>query len=420
MELLRSRPCGGVSCFRMTSRVKWLGFLAFTLPLICNAEPLTEEKSLQLGLNQTHFVNLLESRVDTARGALETTKTWANPEFEYTHEELGEETETNIWLRQRFDVSGRRGFSRDAAEANINVAKAGNDSQRVIRSFTIRQNFFRALYYQQQEKLFGHWVKKYTKVEAAMRKREDAGDVSGYDRRRISREKISLLAQQRHNQASYQAAWQKLLGIIGVKDGHTFHGVHGELTPDELPTISTVLEGLSQQPTLLQLQHQAEAARLTIRAADRSKIPELTLGVGHKSVDGAIVDESGLMLTASIPIPLLDRKQGARLGAESKVRKAESEYQLVLNQMTAEVRGLWQQANQLAENAQLFREQSVNASFELVRIAETAYDSNEIGVLELIDAYHSALEADMIALQLALEARLTRIELDKVFKGASL
>jgi len=404
----------------MTSRGKWFGLLVFTLPFLCNAEPLTEEKSLELGLNQTDFVNLLESRVDTARGALETTKTWANPEFEYTHEELGEETETNIWLRQRFDVSGRRGFSRDAAQADINVAKAGNEKQRVKRSFIIRQYFFQALYYQQQRQLFEYWVKKYTKVEGAMRKREEAGDVSGYDRLRISREKISLLAQQRHNQASYQAVWQKLIGIIGVKDGHTFSEVQGEIAPDELPTISTVLEGLSQQPILVQLQHQAEAARLAIRAADRSKIPEITLGVGHKSVDGPIVDESGLMLTASIPIPLIDRKQGARLSASSKARKAESEYQIVLNQMNAEVRGLWQQANQLAENAQLFREQSVNASFELVRIAETAYESNEIGVLELIDAYHSALEAEMMARQLALEARLTRIELDKVFKGASL
>lgn len=420
MDSLRLRPFAGVNSSRIINGGKWLGVLVFALPFICNAETLTEEKSLKLGLNQADFVNLLESRVDTARGAFETAKTWSNPEFEYTHEELGEETETNIWLRQSFDVSGRRSFSRDAAQADINAAQAGNDSARIKRSITIRKYFIEALYYQQQRQLLEHWMKKYTKVEAAMRKREEAGDVSGYDRLRISREKVSILAQQRHNQTSYQAAWQKLIGIIGVKDSKTFDGVMGELPPTDLPPISTVLDGLTQQPELLQLQHQANAARLAIRAADRSKMPEITLGVGHKSLDGPIADESGLMLTASIPVPLLDRKQGARLSASSKVRQAESEYQLLLNQMKAHARGLWYQANQLAENAQLFREQSVNASFELVRIAETAYDSNEIGVLELIDAYHSALEAEMMALKLALEARLTRIDLDRVFKGASL
>ena len=420
MELLRSRPCVGVSCSRMPSFAKWFGLLIVALPFICNAEPLTEEKSLELGLNQADFVNLLESRVDTARGAFETAKTWSNPIFEYSHEELGEETETNIWLLQSFDVSGRRGFSRDAAQADINATLARNDNDRIKRSVTIRKYFFQILYYQQQQQLLQRLVKKYNKVEAAMRKREEAGDVSGYDRLRISRDKVSIQAQQRHNQASYQVVWQKLLGMIGEKGGHNYESVQGELIPSDLPPLSTVLVGLSQQPKLQELQHRAQAARLAIRATDRSKMPEITLGVGHKSVDGPIVDETGLMLTASIPVPLLDRKQGARLDASSKARKAESEYQLRLNQMNAEVRGLWHQANQLTENAHLFREQSVDASYELVRIAETAYESNEIGVLELIDAYHSAIEAEMMALQFSLEARLTRIELDKIINGASL
>lgn len=419
MEILRSRTCGGAYCSRITSRGIWLGFLAFTLPLICHAEPLTEEKSLQLGLNQTDFVNLLESRVNSAQGALVTTKTWANPEFDFIYEELGEATETNILLRQRFDVSGRRGFSRDSAQARIYMTEANNDSRRVRRGAIIRKHFFQALYFQQQQQLLGHWIEKFSKVEMAMRRREEAGDVSGYDRRRISREKVSLLARQRHNLASYQAEWQQLLGVIGALDSQSFKGVQGDLAPAEILPLSTVLDGLSQQPVLMQLQHKAEAARFAIRAADRSKIPEITLGAGYKSVDGPVLNESGLMLTASIPVPILDRKQGIRLSSESKAREAESEYQLALIQMTSEVRGLWQQARQLAENARLFRQQSVDASFELVRIAETAYQSNEIGVLELIDAYQSALDAEKNALQLALEARLTRIELDKVYIGVS-
>ena len=47
-------------------------------------------------------------------------------------------------------------------------------------------------------------------------------------------------------------------------------------------------------------------------------------------------------------------------------------------------------------------------------IAETAYRNNELGVLELIDAYRNALESEVSALQLALDARLKQIELDKL------
>ena len=207
MKFLRLRAGVGVCGCGINYRCKTLLFLTLALPGMCIAEPLTEAQSLQLGLNQPDFVTVLESRVEAAQGALLTTKTWANPEFEFTREKLGEETEINAWLRQRFDVSGRRGFSRDAAQAHIEETRADNNNQRVNRATDIRQHFYQALYFQQQQQLLSRWVEKFTTVEAAMRKREEAGDVSGYDRRRISREKISVLARERHNQASYQAAW---------------------------------------------------------------------------------------------------------------------------------------------------------------------------------------------------------------------
>ncbi|KPJ90302.1 MAG: hypothetical protein AMJ53_13970 [Gammaproteobacteria bacterium SG8_11] len=403
MELLPSRADRRASGSGVKAVAKWLSFFVLAMPGICAAGLLTEEQSLQLGLSQPHFVNVLESRVEAAQGALITTKTWSNPELELAREELGEETEINIWLRQRFDVSGRRSFNRDTAQADIDSIRAVNDSQRVQRGTFIRQRFFQALYYQQQQQLFSHWVEKFTTVEAAMRKREEAGDVSGYDRRRISREKVSLLARERHNQAKYQSAWQRLLGIIGAKQDHGYDGVQGDIAPDQLPPLESVLEAMAQQPVLVQLQHQAQSAHLAARSAERGKFPEFTLGLGHKRVDGPAQDESGLMVSASVAVPVFDRKQGAA----------------TLSELNAQARGLWHQAKQLAENARLFRQQSVNASFELVRIAETAYRNNEIGVLELLDAYRSALEAETIASQLALEARQTRIELDELFNGVS-
>ncbi|WP_455210558.1 TolC family protein, partial [Kaarinaea lacus] len=329
MELLPSRARGS----GMKAAGKWLSFFVLALPSICTAERLTEEQSVQLGLSQLDFVNILESRMEAAQGALVTTKTWSNPELELAREELGEETEINVWLRQRFDISGRRGLSRDAAQADIDSTRAVNDSQRLQRGTVIRQRFFQTLYYQQQQQLFSHWVEKFTTVEAAMRKREEAGDVSGYDRRRISREKVSLLARERHNQANYQAAWQRLLGIIGAKEGHGYDGVQGEIAPDELPPLESVLAAVAQQPELVRLQHQAQSAHLAARAAERGKFPEFTLGIGHKSVDGPALDESGLMLSASVPVPVFDHKQGAALSAESKAREAESQYQLTLNEL---------------------------------------------------------------------------------------
>ncbi len=402
---------------KVTNRLRLAGLVAFVIPVLVIAEPLSETGSLQLGLEHPDFIRLLESQVEGARGELIKSQSWANPELELSREEAGDETETGVWLHQPIDFSGRRRLDQDTSEMKIRVAEAGNELQRVERIADIRRSFYQALFHQQKQQLFAQWVDRFSSVEADMRKREAAGDVSGYDRLRISREQASVLARRRGSQAEFEAAWQQLLGKIGQENSHNFNRIDGHLLPGELPALSKVLGGADQYPVLVQRSQQAEAARLNARSVARSHIPELTFGVGHKAIDRPGADESGLMLSASVALPLFDRKQGEQQQARAKAIQAESEYQLASQQLRAEIRSLWTKADQTSTNARLFSEQNVAPSFELVRIAEASYDANEIGVLELIDAYRSALDAEISALTLAIDARLVRIDLDAMTDG---
>ncbi|VAX10330.1 hypothetical protein MNBD_GAMMA26-1500 [hydrothermal vent metagenome] len=401
---------------KLPPSVGCLGLMALALSAVVDAAPLTEAHSLQLGLNQPDFIRLLDSRVDAAQGNLVTRQTWVNPELQVSREEAGDETETSLWLHQRLNLSGQRRLNRDAARMGLGVAEANNEARRIQRSSEVRQYFYQALFRQEQQRLFSHWVAKFSAVEVAMEKREAAGDLSGYDRRRISREKVTTLSRQRQSAAQLEAAWQQLLGMTGLEGNQGFDVVEGRLIPAELQPLPTLLESLAQHPWLVQRQRQAEASRLTARAVARSRMPEITVGLGHKNVDASNGSDSGLMLSASIPLPLFDRRQGAHQQAGAEARQAESEYQLMRQRTRANLRALWHKADQLTDNARLFSEQSLATSYELVHIAETSYHANEIGVLELVDAYRSALEAEITALQLALEARLVRIELDEIIQ----
>ncbi|MBK5104547.1 MAG: hypothetical protein JJE42_09885, partial [Burkholderiales bacterium] len=70
------------------------------------------------------------------------------------------------------------------------------------------------------------------------------------------------------------------------------------------------------------------------------------------------------------------------------------------------------QALQLIAAAERYRREALAPSAELVRIAESAYRAGEFTVLELLDAYRGALDAEITALELEAKARLARIELD--------
>ena len=396
-----------------------MGFMLCSLPALACTAPLSEEHSLRLGLDQAEFSRLLEAREDAAQGQLLTSKTWVNPVLELSREAVGNETEINLWLYQDLDLSGRRRFKRDAAQAGLGVAEAHNQAQRIQRAAGIRRQFFQLLFQQRRQRLLTDWVEKFSAVETAVEQREAAGDVSGYDRRRISRERVQMLSLQRRSAARLEAAWQQLRGIIDPPNSRGFDTAEGRLLPAALPPLPAVLDGLAQQPALLRQQRQADVSRLQARAVARGSIPEIAIGVGVKRVSMPGASDSGLMLGIAMELPLFDRKQGAHQRANAEAIQAQSEYLLAQQRARGEARALWHEAEQLRVNAQLFADQSVAASHELVRIAETSYRGNEIGVLELIDAYRSALEAEISALDLALEARLVRIDLDEISTGVS-
>lgn len=56
---------------------------------------------------------------------------------------------------------------------------------------------------------------------------------------------------------------------------------------------------------------------------------------------------------------------------------------------------------------------------ELVRTAEAAYAGGELGILELLDAYRGALDAELQALELEWGARRARIEVDRALGGTA-
>jgi len=412
MEFLRLRSS------EINAKCLFVGLfvLLFSTKLFA-AEVLTETKSIELGLNQTEFNQLLQSRVDAARGKLRAVDVWDNPVIEISREEAGNETEYGLWLRQSFQLSGQRSINIEAAQTAVTEQEAVNALQRTERIAQIRGYFYQVLFYQRQQLLFKQWLEKVSVAESAIEKREIAGDASGYDRRRISRERLDLQARLRRSEMELFASHEQLLGVIASDAQLQIGEVTGELLPQQQHPFELLLEKLDQHSMLLQLQRQSDVARLEAHAFARAGIPDLTLGIGQKYLDSPGENDTGLMLSASLPLPVFNRKQGEHERAIAQAQQLQSEYRLRLRQLQSNVRSLWHKADQQRKNTKLFAEQSVGAATEIVEIAEASYYASEIGVLELIDAYRSALDAELSVLQMALDSRLLRIDLDKMTEG---
>jgi RND family efflux transporter MFP subunit len=274
---------------------------------------LTESESVRLALARPAVQTLAEGRVALARSDVTAASRWSNPEIEYAREKVNRQptdtTEEFYWLTQRFELSGQRGLRRQAAEHRVRAATLGIETDRVEIEAEARARFYQVLHQQERLGAIAHWTRRMSAIEAVIRKRQAAGDVSGYDTLRLSTEQSSAQASLRRAQAGYKRLWAQLGSILGGADSiRVYDGVAGRLLPDPPPPLALLFEAVARRPDIARLAQEAQAHTLERRAGQRGWVPE-TLGVGRKTVDDDLGSESGPMIAAGITIPLFDHGQ---------------------------------------------------------------------------------------------------------------
>jgi cobalt-zinc-cadmium efflux system outer membrane protein len=346
-------------------------------------------------------------------------QTWPNPSFDYARETSdegdGDTTENFFSVSQQVDVSGRRKLEVEAARQRLGATAQDNAAWQQERTSTIRRQFFETLYLQRFQAAHSGWLGRMDAIEDVMRKRESAGDISGYDLRRLQRERAFVQAERKRIRAEYERMIEELHGLIGGE--RSWSTLSGSLLPPQLPSLAALLQRLPGRPELAAMKLQQQALATEERIGERWWIPEITLSLGAKTVDTPSGDGSGLLLGASIPIPVFDRDAAERQRSRAKSNLIRSEHRLALARSEGRVRGLWRQASDLTKDAHSFEVQSEKTSGSLIATAEAAYKAGEIGVLEILDAYRSAFEDEARALSLMREARMARIELDSITGG---
>jgi cobalt-zinc-cadmium efflux system outer membrane protein len=433
---MKTRPGTGAHraarCTRLSAIVVGLVVGASTLTLAHTGQPedspaLSETDAVEVGLARQGVAQVLAGMIGVAAAELEAARLWPNPSLSYTREQIdsgpAQSDEDFLVVTQSFDFSGRRGLRKRAAKSKLEAAQQSARDLRLEIQEEIRLRFYETLVRQRRLAAVETWSARMEQVAETIARREAAGDVSSYDRRRLEREAASALARHYVEHAELERARQALAALLVDDAAEARPGwpkVRGTILPETSPPpLESILADLSNRPDLLALEQAESAAKHEQQAAARWWLPEVTLGGGAKSVEVDGRRETGFVVSASVPFPVLSRDQDQALRAESVLRTARGERSLRLGKASGDVRGLWGQAVQLSEAAREFRGKAIAPSAKLVRTAEAAYRAGELGILQLLDAYSSSFDAEIQALELEMGARRARIELERASGGFS-
>lgn len=375
---------------------------------------LTEAEAVRLALARSALSDLEQGTIEAAQADALAAGLAPNPTLGYSRDRrpgMPGTTEETWQIAQTFDISGRRGLRREAASRRVDAASAVNALRRNEVAAEIRRRFHESLFKQETIRATETWIERFARVESIVDKQASAGETSGYDRHRLARERQTAQARLSAEHAELDRATERLAALIGTP-GKSIVSVTGSLPPGSPLPPSEALPRLEQRPDIQVLSRRAEAADLERRAASRGWVPDVTVGLGPKSTDNGIARENGTVVTLSLPLPLFDRRQADEKRSAAEALNARAEYGLTRAHAEGELRGLYRQVERLTAAASDYRARAQADSPELLRIAEAAYQGGESTLLELLDAYRGALDAEITALDLEWKARQARIEYD--------
>ena len=389
---------------------------AFALPSTVGAQSvrLTEADALARFSPESPRVRALRSDIEVAKADVMAANRWPNPRVTYDRESVAGVREDMFMVSQVLPVTGRRGFAVDAASALVDATGLRADEALRRARADLRIAFAQLVAAQARERELTAGAARIRDLAGILARREAAGDTAGFDRLRAEREGLELDADLAAAATERAQAQARLAGYFTDPfDPVQLVAADDAPARSDVPPLEALLERAETvRGDLLALQKDLDAARFSLKVADRSRVPEPEVVVGTKSstLPGA---ERGGVLTLQASLPLFDRNAPERALATARASQASVRAEALRRVVRADVAALRAVVIERRGTAERYRRGALAMTGELERIAQVSYDAGERGILELLDAYRTSASARLR--QAALEAAVRDAEIELAF-----
>jgi len=377
--------------------------LSCTLPTSLAArETVTEKQAIQLALDREGIAARDEADRAGSLAEIDIVGPRENPAVEISREAAGGENEWHIGIMQPIDLNGRRGSLVQAARADAAAVDAEITRRRQVLVAEVRSAFVGCAGVQAELNIWQRYTGELAEAERVSSARANAGDTAVYDVRRVRVEQRAAEAQSARARGEAVAECAALAALTGLS------GPQVDLTA--ITQVSSA-ESPADRPDLLASERRLEAASRRVRAAEQARIPQVVVGAGVLRRDDGFNTAYGPAVSVGMKVPIWNGGSAAVRREEARQAALQSELPISQRRVKAEQESALARASSAREAAVAAAGAREDAG-RLGTIAETAYQAGEIGVVELLDAYEAARDADLSVIALALDAARAAVEYD--------
>jgi len=381
---------------------------------VVRGEDLTETQALLRLSSASPLARALALQIELARATARTEGLPPNGSIALSREDASGVAETYFLYQQSLPITGRRNFLRRAAEAAAESEKMHVDLRLHGLRVELRLAFLEVLHAQEQLKVLRAERGRLEEVVDILRKREQAGESSGYDRLRAERELSLLAAAEGSSEARLKSAQGTLASFFGPPQVAGTLVAVGTLRIPPLPDLDSLIARSLKRGDIQAAEYMVESSTWALEAAHRKLYPEPILTGGLKSPVVTGRRDSGYVLSITVPLPLFDRGKPESARAMVARAAAVSQAEAIREQLRFRVKGAWEETQARLVTAAAYQDHAVTQTEDLVKIARAAYEGGEAGILELLDALRIELDVQLRLLDLSAAARRSALELERL------
>jgi cobalt-zinc-cadmium efflux system outer membrane protein len=312
--------------------------------------------------------------------------------------------ELGVGLVQPLELGGKQGARRESARAGLAQATASQrDTERRVLG-EVAATFLRALHARERLRLAKEAEAAAASTAQSTQRRFDAGDVPVVD---VNVARVAL-ARARAAVAGAEGDAASLLYMLRARLGMRATeplGVRGELRALAVQPVPPART--EERPDLVALEAEVAQAEADLRLGRSAAWPDVQVGVRYQRE----VDESSIVGTLGVPLPLFSWGQAARVTGEARVQRLRTALEAARAARDVEVEAARVQHQKRQEALALLEREALPLLSDNESLAARSYEAGEMGLAEFLLVRRDTLDARTAHVDSLLEAALARVQL---------
>lgn len=382
--------------------------------------PITRAQALSLALENHASLAAATWAVEAAEGRVDQDRLRPNPEAEIEVEDIASrgdasllgETVTTVRVSQPLELGGKRLARTRLAELDRDLGEWDRRGlmEDVRRDTAVR--FATLLAAQERVRLLRDAGALAERLLETVSDRVAAGKDSPVE---LSKARVALASRRvelRRAEGEVETARVALAAQWGHAEA-TFTTAEGDFASvPEVPSLEQLTSELSATPDLARWATERAQRTAAMAVARAGRVPDLTLGAGTAWSRGE--DDVTFELSASLPLPLFDRNQGAIREASARLHQAADEQRALQTEMRAALVARRQELLSARQEAVTVQDEILPEAQRAFEMARAAFAAGKTGYLDVLDAQQTLFEAQTQHVEALAACQVAVAEIERI------